>query len=93
MNTFKSPKQTHLMNRAVKIKTISRILILHLKNDTDFNLSFKTLIPASFLLVEALMKLIFLYGVKLHPLISFNVLHVRNCFPRNELSVRYLARG
>ena len=31
MNTFKSPKQTHLMNRAVKIKTISQ----------NFNITFK----------------------------------------------------
>ena len=46
----------------------------------NFLPKFSALIPASFPLVEASLRLLFLYGVKLHHLSSINALHIRKYF-------------
>ena len=45
-----------------------------------YQFSSKLLIPTSFPLVEALLKLLFWYAIKLHHTISFNVLHILRFF-------------
>ena len=41
-----------------------------------FQLAFNTLIPMSFLLVEAILKLLFIYGMELRICTSFNVFYI-----------------